>query len=276
MHQDALQFKFRINVPKIIWQTGIDEYEDLKYPFNLNVKTWQDLNPDWEYRYASQSQKYLDIYEYADEELIELSKYLYGPFIADLWRYIMLYQHGGVYSDLDSINAVSLEILPTNVTSHECQTIVSNDSGYNNKLNSPIYFLNGEKLDCLPCLKFSELIVSGIYGQEKWLNNGGFAAIKNSKPLKNVLDEIKFRFKLFKEVHENNFDAGHEMLRFIVDCSAFEVGLKKEENLISKTFIYDVQSQGDYNGLKVFKDFFININSYKISRILFSDNAGEK
>jgi hypothetical protein len=94
--------------------------------------------------------------------------------------------------------------------------------------------------------------------------------------LKNVLDEIKFRFKLFKEVHENNFDAGHEMLRFIVDCSAFEVGLKKEENLISKTFIYDVQSQGDYNGLKVFKDFFININSYKISRILFSDNAGEK
>ena len=269
MIQNSL--KINIDVPKIIWQTGIDEYSNLKYPFTLNVKTWQDLNPDWEYRYASQSQKYLDIYEYGDEELTELSKHLHGPFIADLWRYIMLYQYGGVYSDLDSINYISLETLRYNVTSPECQIIVSNNSGYSNRLNSPLYKLDDDIIDCPPCLKFSELISSGIYGQEMWMDNGAFASIKQSKPLKNVLNEIKFRFKTFKEIHENNFDYSHEMLRFVLDCSAFEVGVKKEENLISRTFIYDIQSYNDYDGLKAFKDYFTDIHSYKTSKVLFSN-----
>lgn len=275
MSTNALEFRFKVEIPKIIWQTGKDAYNELKYPFNINVTTWQKLNPDWEYRYADQNKTYEDIASYGDTELVDLSKYLDGPFLADLWRYIMLYQYGGVYADLDSINVIPLDILPYNITTKECQTIVSNNSGYSNYLNPAVYKYNHEVIPCPACLKFSSITETGIFSKRNWLENCGFAAIPRSKPLGYVLDEVKRRFLLFKELHNNDFDISHEMLKFIVDCSAFDIGIKKDENIISKTFMYDVQSHGpeEYNGLKIFKNFFTDLSCYSFNKVFFYDEV---
>jgi hypothetical protein len=277
MINNALNFRFKINIPKIIWQTGKDEYSKLKYPFNINVKTWQEINPEWEYIYADQNKKYQDIIEYGDKDFIELSNYLDGPFLADLWRYIMIYQYGGVYADLDSVNVIPLEILPYNITNYNCQAIISNGSGYSNYLNLPMYKFNYEMITCPGCLKFSELTNSSVFSQKTWLENCGFAAVKNSKPLLYVLDEVKRRFALFKELHHNGFDNSHEMLKVIVDCSAFEIGITKDESIISRTFVYDVQSHGEksYEGLKLFKDFFTDIACYNFNKIFFYKDDNE-
>jgi hypothetical protein len=274
MADHALGYKLSIEIPKIIWQTGKDDYEALKYPHDLNVNTWQTINPNWSYRYANQEQKRNDIYNYGDQDFIELSKYLESAFLADLWRYIMLYQHGGVYADLDSINALSLDILPYNITTSRCQTIVSNDRGYTN-FGPTVYNYANQVKPCLSCLEFTKRIKTGVYGQDQWMNNNEFAAIARSKPLEYVLDEVRRRFNIFKETHNNNIKGTHEIINHVVDCSAFEVGVTKDESLISKTFIYAVQSHGNNNGKKLFKDYFTDVYSYTTSNVFFLDNPKE-
>jgi hypothetical protein len=275
MADHALGYNISIEIPNIIWQTGKDDYESLEYPYNLNANTWQTINPNWEYRYANEEQKRNDIYNYGDQDFIELSKYLEGAFLADLWRYIMLYQHGGVYSDLDSINALSLDILPYNITSRKCETIVSNDGGYTN-FGPAVYNYSSKVRPCLPCLEFTEIIKTGVYGQDQWMNNNGFAAIPRSKPLEYVLDEVRRRFNIFKETHGNKIQGSHEIINHVVDCSAFEVGVTKDESLISRTFIYSVQSHGNNNGKKLFKDYFTDVYSYTTSNVFFLDNTKEE
>ena len=44
------------NFEKIIWQTHKWEYEDLPDLYKKTSKTWQIMNPDWEYRYIPNSQ----------------------------------------------------------------------------------------------------------------------------------------------------------------------------------------------------------------------------
>lgn len=268
---DSLSCKFRINIPKIIWQTGRDSYENLQYPLTNCANTWMQLNPDWEYRYADQKKKYSDIVEFGDQDFIELSEHLFGKYIADLWRYIMLYQHGGVYSDLDSICWLSLDMVEYNLVSLDTQVIVSNESGYNNLGNHAVYAKDNKTEYCSPCYEFSRIIKSGPQGKPTWMNNGAFAAIKESEVLKNVLDEVKYRFRLFKDLHKDGFDISHEMLRFTVDCSAFEVGVTKNENLISRTFINSIQSYVYNNSDKqMFRDIFADVQCYSYNKINFS------
>lgn len=104
-------------IPKIIWQTHKWEYEDLPYPFKEHSLGWQKMNPDWEYRYVSDSMALDMIKEYSKEwgeDLVEIYERIitdevYHPgnggaqaHRADLWRYLTIYKYGGIYTDMDT------------------------------------------------------------------------------------------------------------------------------------------------------------------------------
>jgi hypothetical protein len=99
-------------IPKIIWQTHEWEYEDLPYDFKMASLTWKNLNPDWQHKYVSKKDREKHIAEY-DKNLLRFYNSCDGITQSDIWRYVVLYLHGGVYVDMDTLACGKLtEILP--------------------------------------------------------------------------------------------------------------------------------------------------------------------
>ena len=88
-------------IPKIIWQTHEWELEDLPDTFKKSVDSWKNMNPTWDYRYTSARKRLEHIRDYGGEEFLKFYKDCNRLTQADLWRYVVLYKFGGVYSDLD-------------------------------------------------------------------------------------------------------------------------------------------------------------------------------
>lgn len=86
-------------VPKTIWQT----MKTNKVPIFMKsyADSWIDLNPEYEYRFCDDD----DIFDFLKAEFPEYidgyNKLKYGASKADLWRYLIMYKYGGVYSDID-------------------------------------------------------------------------------------------------------------------------------------------------------------------------------
>lgn len=90
-------------IPKIIWQTYKDPFDQLQ-PYMIEaINTWKNLNPNYEYYYMDDQQA-------ADFVLKEYGQEWYDIFInlpigvmrGDVWRYMVIYKYGGVYTDLDT------------------------------------------------------------------------------------------------------------------------------------------------------------------------------
>ena len=89
-------------IPKIIWQTYESEYKDLP-PLALEcANSWQEKNPDWEYRYISGKERAEFVLNNFGEEWFKIyESYKINIMKANLWRYLCLYVNGGLYADLD-------------------------------------------------------------------------------------------------------------------------------------------------------------------------------
>jgi hypothetical protein len=97
-----------IEIPKIIWQTHEWAYEDLPQNFKATSMTWQNLNPGWEYRYVNAAEREHYVRE-ADYLLYKMYKVHDKVSQADMWRYLVTHEFGGVYADMDSICTMSLD-----------------------------------------------------------------------------------------------------------------------------------------------------------------------
>lgn len=88
-----------MTIPKIIHQTWKTCKLDQK--LKLFTNTWKEKNPDFEYRFYNDNKcfkfihnnypEYLDLYE--DLKPVER---------ADIFRYLILHKHGGIYADIDT------------------------------------------------------------------------------------------------------------------------------------------------------------------------------
>lgn len=91
-------------IPKIIWQTYKDPLEALPEYIRECINTWTSLNPEYEYRYMNEDETVKFV-------LSEFGMDWYDIFInmpigvmrADLWRYMVIYKYGGVYTDIDTL-----------------------------------------------------------------------------------------------------------------------------------------------------------------------------
>ena len=140
-------------IPKIIWQTHENEYNNL-LPFQKDVaNTWKNLNPEWDYRYVSAEERYIEVKKYSD---VLYSYYAAADKIhqADVWRLVVIYNYGGFYADMDSVCIKSID-----------QSLLKK-------------------------YKEEELVCSPIGYQHYGINNSNFGAIKNSKIIKSILDML--------------------------------------------------------------------------------------
>jgi hypothetical protein len=156
-------------IPKIIWQTDEKPYDDLE-PFKKNIiQTWKNLNPGWEHRYvdSQEREKYVKNY---NNILYDMYKISSGVNQADIWRMIVVYNNGGVYADMDSIAVIPLDEIIT--------------KSY-----------KGEEIICTP---------KGFQTYPNLLNISNFAAVKNSKTMKYILEDIIYKSK--KIIKDKSFE----------------------------------------------------------------------
>jgi mannosyltransferase OCH1-like enzyme len=103
-------------IPKIIWQTYKTSYDDLPGYAKEAAQTWQEMNPDYEYRYMTDEEVYAFVLEHFGQDVVDLMKSFKVPVMrADLWRYLVVYIYGGIYADLDTLcQAPAEEWIPAN------------------------------------------------------------------------------------------------------------------------------------------------------------------
>ncbi len=139
-------------IPKIIFQTHEYRYEEMPEHCKMISLSWQKLNPDWHYTYHDKDQREEYVKKHAPE-LYPIYKKVHGAHKADIWRYLIVRNEGGVYADMDSFC-----IMPLN------------------------YMLRD-----LP--DGTEVVTTKIE-KDGGVNNSNFAAVKNSKILTECLKEI--------------------------------------------------------------------------------------
>jgi mannosyltransferase OCH1-like enzyme len=141
-------------IPKKIWQTYDTRYDDLPVFQKNIISTWKDLNPGWEYNYADAEQRAIDVQNF-DKILYWLYLNVNKTLQANIWRYVVVYQNGGFWADMDSICIMPLD------------EVISK------------YYNNEEMICTKPGYQIKENVV----------NNSNFAAIKNSNILELTLKD---------------------------------------------------------------------------------------
>lgn len=94
---------YRKGIPKYIYQTN--KNKETKEPITSNILKIKNLNPDWEYQLFDDSAIDAFIQEYYGNIILSYYKRIdshYGAAKADFFRYLLLYQKGGVYLDIKS------------------------------------------------------------------------------------------------------------------------------------------------------------------------------
>lgn len=89
-------------IPNIIFQT----FESNKVPESMYraAMSWVENNPDYNYSFFDHEDRRSFIRTHFEEDVLHAFDQLkIGAFKADLWRYCVLYVHGGVYTDIDTI-----------------------------------------------------------------------------------------------------------------------------------------------------------------------------
>lgn len=121
------------NFPKIIWQTHNYKQDWLPEYLSNVAATWVNLNPGWEYRYANQVEREETVRRYP--EIYEAYKYLIPMLQADIWRYIVTYEHGGCYADMDSLCIMPLDYMLENIDGDPEIIVVPENKGVGNNAN---------------------------------------------------------------------------------------------------------------------------------------------
>lgn len=159
-------------IPKIIWQTHEVDRDKLPLFMQEISNTWINLNPEYTYIYMNAEERRSEVKNYLkNEEDLGQYDFLGGMLQSDIWRYIMLYKHGGFYADMDSICTMSLETMMK--------------LKYNNETLIAIAKTPTPKNFC-PCCGGRNNITTR---HKEFVNNANFGCIKESLLIKKIRDE---------------------------------------------------------------------------------------
>lgn len=98
-------------IPKLIHQTTRSR-RLMTQPFIANLEKMRSLNPGWEISVFQDEDCYEYIRMYYDEDMLRSYCAInpkYGAARADLFRYLLMYERGGVYLDIKSSATVPLD-----------------------------------------------------------------------------------------------------------------------------------------------------------------------
>jgi mannosyltransferase OCH1-like enzyme len=145
-------------ITKKIFQTHEWDYCDLPENFKKTSMSWINLNPGWEYIYHNREERadfVLTYYPYLYESFLKYP----GMLQSDVWRYCIVYKYGGVYADMDSVCRKPLDYMLEAYTDEDL-------------------------------LAMDKDSVASPEREKGYVNNSNFAAVKNSKVLKKVIEDL--------------------------------------------------------------------------------------
>ena len=88
-------------IPKHVWQCF--KTKDLNPVLKSHIERLKKMNPEWIFHLYDDEDIRSFIKEYYDKDMLNTFNMITsGAGKADLWRYLVLYQFGGLYLDLDS------------------------------------------------------------------------------------------------------------------------------------------------------------------------------
>jgi mannosyltransferase OCH1-like enzyme len=95
--------------PKLIWQTYKSETELPSESGNC-IRSWLDQNPTWEHHFCSDEDILEFFSTFYEGRLLDLYQAMpLGVMKADLWRYAVIHEFGGIYADIDTVCLAPLD-----------------------------------------------------------------------------------------------------------------------------------------------------------------------
>ena len=109
-------------IPRIIHQTWSGDA--IPTTFSPWVRSWMDQNPNWQYWFWTDKDIRCFIAHHYKDYLSLYDRYKYNINRADVMRYFVLYEHGGLYADIDMECVKPLDDI---TEGHACMLTEEND-----------------------------------------------------------------------------------------------------------------------------------------------------
>lgn len=156
-------------IPKTIWQTYKDDFKLLPVQAQRCANTWKKQNRDYKYFYMSDKEAAETILKDYGQEWYDLFVSVpIGVVRGDIFRYLMIYKYGGVYSDIDTVCQIPI--------SEWIQGPIGQQDSYNAVFSAEIF-----KDD-----------INKPYRICQWT----FAASPGMEIFKNIIDKVKHQLEV--------------------------------------------------------------------------------
>lgn len=167
-----------LRIPKIIHQV----YEDPAGPSNLLLEiseTWKEKHPDWEYRFWDKQKTGEFLENIYPEYIPKYKSFVYDVQRWDAIRYLILYQYGGLYVDMDYECIENMEPL-------------LNDSDCCMGMEPPMHAIQHNKphivgnalMASVPGHDYIKCIISEVFSERKLSSDPGLLVMESGGPFK--------------------------------------------------------------------------------------------
>lgn len=236
-YSSATEVTSKKNIPNNVFQTyktlTVDEKTHLK------IKSFRENNPSFNFHFHDDLT--MDMYmatNWRHRKIFEIYKNInFGASKADIWRYCILYQHGGIYLDFDSSISFPLDSIPS-----DANELISYESNKLSSIISEEYTPDYSYLNDVTNKDPDNILYSNTALQ--WL-----LVFKEEHPI--LLNTIELIEKNADFFLNKNFKSVHKAVCNFTGPVIYTVALHKyldEGNKFITTGL-------DFNGLATFKDY---------------------
>jgi len=215
----------KITIPPILYKTGPKKKLDANVK-NLFKETLAN-NPDYKIKYFDNQSCREFIKQYFDKNVLNAYDSLIpGAFKADLWRYCVLYQNGGVYGDLTQKYLVPLDQL---VDRDYDRVVLVKDMCW------PLCFKHGIQISFMAAVPklplFKDAINQVVYNVKHKKYGCNTLAVTGPGLFRNVLDKSNTPYRLELEQRNEGF------IKYInTDTPIIKCKMNNHDKIIGKNF----------------------------------------
>lgn len=224
------------NIPKIIWQTYKDDLDKTSIYIQKCVNTWKIYNKDYEHRYFNDQQAgELILKDFGQEWYDLFTNVPLGVIRADIFRYLVIYKYGGIYSDIDTICKVPID----------------------NWINGP-----EKRKDSYKAIFAAELVGRDVLIADR-ICQWTFASSPENPIFKNIVDNV---FVALKNTNWSKVDDMIKTIHYVTGPNIFSYSILNEMGFaktIDGTYVIDSRVNL-YNNAK-----YINDSEYAINNKVY-------
>ena len=199
---------------KIIWQTHKWEYEDLPELYKKTSKTWQVMNPDWEYKYIPNSKIRDEIEKLNNKKLLTIFDSTENYMLkADVYREVMVYEYGGVWADMDSVCLFPIDKV---IKYNQNKEMICISPIVKFGMNPDKNYEEEDKYESIDKLLFG--IQSGY-----WISNAVFLGKKHNKIseeiIKSMTEKWEFKESGYMGMRSELYEKYHDLMSLDLLCA---------------------------------------------------------